>query len=147
MNKLYAAYGSNLNLEQMAYRCPNSIVHSKGVIEDYKLKFSYHLDIVPSKGDIVPILLWDIADSDWAYLDMYEGVKGGYYKRENVKVKTDNGEEVEAIVYVMCGQHEYEMPSESYWQTCEQGYMDCGFAIKYLNAALVEAYTNVEEVI
>ena len=45
---LYAAYGSNMNLEQMAFRCPYSVVVGKGMINNYKLKFSYHADIVPS---------------------------------------------------------------------------------------------------
>ena len=37
--KLYVAYGSNLNKEQMKYRCPDSKVYATGVIEDYELQF------------------------------------------------------------------------------------------------------------
>ena len=31
---LYAAYGSNINLEQMAYRCPNSTVAGTAMLEN-----------------------------------------------------------------------------------------------------------------
>ena len=30
MKRLYVAYGSNLNLEQMSYRCPTAKVYGKG---------------------------------------------------------------------------------------------------------------------
>ena len=38
-NKLYVAYGSNLNLEQMARRCPTAKVVGIGVLKDYQLTF------------------------------------------------------------------------------------------------------------
>ena len=37
--KLYMAYGSNLNLYQMAYRCPTAQVAGKAVLKDYELLF------------------------------------------------------------------------------------------------------------
>lgn len=39
MSKLYVAYGSNLNLKQMAYRCPTATLVGTGVIENYELQF------------------------------------------------------------------------------------------------------------
>lgn len=38
MSKIYVAYGSNLNKEQMAYRCPTARFLGTGVIEDYELQ-------------------------------------------------------------------------------------------------------------
>ena len=35
--QLYIAYGSNINLEQMAYRCPHSKVVGTSEIKDYEL--------------------------------------------------------------------------------------------------------------
>ena len=35
--RLYIAYGSNINLEQMAYRCPNSKVVGKEMLKGYEL--------------------------------------------------------------------------------------------------------------
>ena len=37
--KIYCAYGSNMNLEQMSHRCPNAKVIGKGKLENYKLTF------------------------------------------------------------------------------------------------------------
>ena len=35
--KLYIAYGSNLNLKQMKYRCPTAKLLDIGVVENYEL--------------------------------------------------------------------------------------------------------------
>ena len=40
--KLYAAYGSNINLEQMAYRCPHSTVAGTAMLKGYELQFRHH---------------------------------------------------------------------------------------------------------
>ena len=139
---LYAAYGSNMHLEQMAYRCPDSRVVGKGMIRDYKLKFSYHADIVPSEGDFVPVVLWEVPEIDFLSLDRYEGVRGGYYKRVNLPVETSKGKK-NAIVYVMCGQHDYQMPSESYYQIIKTGYEDNKISRRYLYNAIIECAKEV----
>ena len=61
----YAAYGSNINLEQMAYRCPYSHVIGKGKVLNYRLVFNFHADIIPANGVDTPVLIWEIDDSDW----------------------------------------------------------------------------------
>ena len=38
-NIIYAAYGSNMNLRQMARRCHSAKVIGVGVLENYKLTF------------------------------------------------------------------------------------------------------------
>lgn len=139
---LYAAYGSNMHLGQMAYRCPDSRVVGKGMIRDYKLKFSYHADIVPSEGDFVPVVLWEVPEIDFLSLDHYEGVRGGYYERINLPVETSKGKK-NAIVYVMCGQHDFQMPSESYYQTIKTGYEDNKISRRYLYNAIIECAKEV----
>ena len=37
--QLYFAYGSNINLEQMAWRCPGAEVFGPAVLEGYELLF------------------------------------------------------------------------------------------------------------
>lgn len=141
---LYAAYGSNMNLEQMAYRCPFSRVVGKGIIENYKLKFSYHADIVPADGECVPVVLWEVPEYDFHTLDCYEGVKGGYYKRVNLPVRINNGNIKDAIVYVMCGEHEFSMPSETYYLIIKQGYKDNKISQRYLYNAIIECAEEEE---
>ena len=55
--KLNAAYGSNLSVSQMAYRCPEAKIVGTGKINDYKLVFRYHADIEKSVGSYVPVLV------------------------------------------------------------------------------------------
>ena len=84
----YIAYGSNINLEQMKYRCPNSKVIGKGIVKYWKLYFNLHADIryTGNEGDVVPVLIWDIADEDWTALDRYEGYPK-YYITKNYKTQ------------------------------------------------------------
>ena len=50
-----------------------------------------------------------------------------------------NGEEVEAMIYIMNGNRPIETPSVSYYDTIEQGYKENGLDLKYLETALANA--------
>ena len=52
---LYFAYGSNMDLYQMNYRCPSSEVMGNVTLNDYKLAFRGHgfATVLPSPGDAV----------------------------------------------------------------------------------------------
>ena len=43
----YLAYGSNLNENQMRYRCPNAVKVGTLMLDDYQLEFRVFLTIVP----------------------------------------------------------------------------------------------------
>ena len=57
--KLYFAYGSNMNLNQMAFRCPDSEVVDTVRLEGYRLAFCMNgggngvATILPEKGSCV----------------------------------------------------------------------------------------------
>lgn len=140
---LYVAYGSNMNLEQMKYRCPHSTVKGKGKLKGWKLVFNVHADVIKGKkNDEVPVLLWDIDDLDWKRLDRYEGCPF-YYIRKNIKVKTDSGETVNAIIYVMTNERKGICPpSREYFDTCKTGYMENKIDTRYLYDALEFAVEN-----
>ena len=55
--KFYIAYGSNLNLEQMADRCPTARVVGATVLDDYQLVFQRVATIVPRPGAKVPVAI------------------------------------------------------------------------------------------
>lgn len=55
--QLYIAYGSNINLEQMAFRCPHSSVVGDSEIKDYELEFRGVATIVPKENASVPVLI------------------------------------------------------------------------------------------
>ena len=61
MNKrYYIAYGSNLNVYQMRFRCPNARIIGTAVMPDYELLFKgsktgSYLTIEPKDGSSVPL--------------------------------------------------------------------------------------------
>lgn len=141
---LYLAYGSNMNLKQMAYRCPNSNVVCNGELKGWKLVFNMHLDVIKTnnKKDVVPVVVWDIDEKDWNRLDMYEGYPN-YYIKKHVDVRLENGEYKKAIVYVMADNMKgIAPPMRSYFETCEQGYIDNRIDVKYLYEALKYSIDN-----
>lgn len=38
--KIYVAYGSNINTEQMMFRCPDAEIYATGMVQDYELSFN-----------------------------------------------------------------------------------------------------------
>ena len=83
--RLYIAYGSNLNLEQMGRRCPTAEVVGTAMLKDWRLRFrggdhSAVATIERDKGFQVPVLVWRIQPRDEAALDRYEGFPFLYRK-------------------------------------------------------------------
>ena len=72
-DRLYIAYGSNLNLPQMEQRCPYAKVVGASEIKNYELLFRGVATVEPKEGATVPVLLWKIEPLDEAALDRYEG--------------------------------------------------------------------------
>lgn len=141
--KYYLAYGSNLNIRQMRYRCPTAKPIGITVIPDYELlykgsKTGAYLTIEPKKNGIVPIAVWKVSDDDEKRLDAYEGCPTFYYKKElRLPVKLRNGKtkKVDAFIYVMHEERRHGIPSLTYIRICEEGYRNFGFDSKFLDAA------------
>lgn len=138
MERLYIAYGSNLNLEQMAARCPTAKVVGATRLEDRKLVFrgAKGLSVAtvePCEGIDVPVLLWDLQPQDEAALDRYEGYPN-FYRKEDAQVDID-GERITAMVYVMNEGHPLGQPSPNYYATIFNGYLAAGFDVEFLRHA------------
>lgn len=127
---LYIAYGSNLNLPQMACRCPTAKLAGAGEIKDYELLFrggrrGAVATVEPFKGASVPVLLWKIRPADEQSLDRYEGYPH-FYRKEVLPVKL-NGKTHPAMMYVMNDGHPFGAPSDYYLGTILEGYETAGF--------------------
>lgn len=138
--RLYVAYGSNLNLAQMTYRCPRAKLLGTGVINGYELQFkgfpsSAYATIAPKEGASVPVGVWEIQPSDERSLDRYEGYPSHYFK-ENVPVQMQDGSEVKGMVYIMNQRMKFGLPSTHYYKVVHQGYLDCGLDTQVLNEAV-----------
>ena len=115
--RLYVAYGSNLNLTQMAFRCPTAKVVGKGELKDYELLFrggrrGAVATVEPKEGSAVPVLIWDIQKGDEESLDLYEGYPN-FYDKQMIEVEMD-GKTISAMVYVMTPGHSFGIPSDHY---------------------------------
>ena len=131
---LYFAYGSNLNLDQMAVRCPDSKAIGPGTLYGYKLMFRQHLDVEKDYRSKTEGTLFVISDSDLKNLDRYEGVPH-YYTRELVYV-VSYGRRYKAYVYIMRNQHHTSPPSVGYWGSVSEGYKHCHMSRRGLYRAL-----------
>lgn len=137
--RLYVAYGSNLNLSQMALRCPDSQIYGTGVLKNWELLFrgsptNSHATIKRHSGKSVPVLVWSISEADEQQLDRYEGFPVYYYKKD-VMVNID-GKKKKAMVYIMNERRLPGIPSVRYVQTIRQGYIDNGLDLEFLEEAL-----------
>lgn len=137
----YLCYGSNMNLEQMAYRCPQSKVVGTAMLKDYELEFRGVATIVPKKGSEVPVLIWEIGQLDEVALDRYEGFPSLYGKELfNVEV---NGEIMDCMAYTMNG-GDIAPPNLSYYNAIKRGYEENGLDTGYLITALENSINGVK---
>lgn len=136
----YLAYGSNLNVEQMRYRCPDATIVGTAVIKDYRLMFKgsqtgAYLTIEPEVGCSVPVAVWKVSERDIASLDRYEGYPTFYYKK-TMNVYCSDGHRHKSFVYIMHEDRVLGIPSEYYVRTCIDGYRSFGFDLAVLDEAV-----------
>lgn len=138
--RLYIAYGSNLNLEQMKHRCPTAEVVGTAELKNWRLRFrggshSAVATIEREQGFTVPVLIWRIQPEDEVALNRYEGFPFLY--RKETLCLTVNGKRVRAMVYIMNeAGHPYGIPSAGYLNTIREGYESAGFNVSILYDAV-----------
>ena len=133
---IYLAYGSNINLEQMAFRCPHSKVIGTAQIKDYELEFRGVATIVPKEGATVPILVWDLDKRDLPSMNRYEGYPR-LYRQEKLDFQVD-GKTQKGMAYLM-NYGEKAVPSRSYYNTILQGCRENRLDVSFLKQAFDNA--------
>ena len=141
--RYYIAYGSNLSVGQMRFRCPDAKVAGTAVLKDWKLSFKVHATIEPCEGRTVPVLVWEISGRDEENLDHYEGYPTYYHKQEmEIALKDQEGKDagdITAMVYIMDERHGLRIPMKGYYDVLKEGYERFGFDGEILKQALNEA--------
>lgn len=140
LEELYFAYGSNLNLGQMAVRCPQARVVGKAVLEGYELAFRRGvLTILPKEGGRVNGLLWRVNAWDELTLDRYEGYPH-LYRKETLTVQTEQGP-LAVTAYTMTAPYceRTQPPTSTYLQTVLDGCRMAGFDPKAVLQAAARA--------
>ena len=136
---IYLAYGSNIHIGQMQFRCPTAEVLGTSTLHGYRLVFNGVATIEPDPNRSVPVLLWDIKPADEIPLDRYEGYPQ-LYRRETVQVEL-NGKTVDAMVYIMNSKG-IAPPSPFYYDVIRKGYEMNGLDIAVLEQARQESLTK-----
>ncbi len=96
----YFAYGSNLNVAQMAARCPDAINPTPARLDhhDWLINQRGVATVEPFHGSVVHGVVWQLSDRDLKVLDSAEGVPVRY-RRDRLTVHTDDGS-TDAWVYI-----------------------------------------------
>ena len=143
--RYYIAYGSNLNIPQMRWRCPSARIIGISEIPDYRLLFKgsqsgAYLTIEPSQGDSVPVGVWEVTAEDELALDHYEGYPKFYYKAEMelpvTGIRSGRTRMRTVFVYIMDESRPFGIPAKYYVDTCRQGYRAFGFDQNKLTEAI-----------
>ena len=135
---LYFAYGSNINLDQMQYRCPDATVYGQAVLDNYDLRFrgSGVATVEPKEGACVYGLLWELTDKCEASLDRYEGYPRLYIK-QTLEVRTFDGQRVPVMAYIMNPELHLKpsLPPRDYYLGIKAGYEQNGLPVGCLKYA------------
>ena len=85
----YFAYGSNMWAKQMQDRCPHHRLVGLGSLKGYRWIISSrgYANVVKSPPSMVFGVVYEISDSDERYLDRYEGVACGSYRKALLSVE------------------------------------------------------------
>ena len=128
MNQLYFAYGANLSVDSMAWRCPRAQPVTSFYLRDWRLELHCHATIRPSPGDTVAGALWRITPDCEASLDRFEGYPV-YYRKQTL--------EQDGIRFMV-----YEMnrplsgsPGQGYVDLLVEGYQDWQLPLNALHQA------------
>lgn len=146
--RYYIAYGSNLNVEQMEWRCPGAAPIGWCKLEGWRLAFKgsktgSYLTIEKAEGHDLPVVVWEISKANEVSLDRYEGWPIFYYKKAfklELELFDGSKQKMQAFAYIMAEDHPYGIPSEYYIKTCAYGYDEFGFDLEYLKEAFIYSY-------
>jgi hypothetical protein len=97
---LYFAYGSNMDVEAMARRCPRAKPLGLARLARHRLAIMREGWLTAArdlKSDVHGVL-WDVAFADMRALDQYEGLAGGLYAKAVQPVIGERGAK-QALIY------------------------------------------------
>ncbi|MCW2554695.1 MAG: hypothetical protein JWR78_4476 [Mycobacterium sp.] len=128
----YFAYGSNLDVTQMARRCPDATDPRPATLADHDWLINERgvATVEPLDGAQVHGVLWQVSDHDLDVLDSAEGVPVRY-RRDLMTVQTADGP-TDAWVYV---DHRVEpgAPREGYLERIIDGAVHHGLPQRWLD--------------
>ena len=130
---LYFAYGSNINQEQMAFRCSDASPAALAYVQNFKFIINEIgvATIIPASDSVVRGVLWQISKSDEDQLDIYEGVSSNLYTKESSNVSVGD-ENIDALVYIATNS-EFGKPRKNYLEIIINGIVSFNGDEEWLN--------------
>lgn len=134
--KLYFAYGSNMSLEQMRRRCPESRRLGQARLAGYRWIITQrgYANVVSEADGEVEGILYALSSADQKRLDNFEGVAAGQYHTCMCLVQHE-GRNVEALVYIDPIVEE-GTPQEEYIHRINAALVDARLSAAYVNQAI-----------
>ncbi len=117
----YFAYGSNLRIDRKLERTGAIRRVRLACLKDYRFAFNkagmneVYANIVPCVGDVVWGAVYLCSAQAMIWLDEYEGVKVGHYRRIPVEVETADGQNIQAETYIAVEGFIIEVGRPSKW--------------------------------
>ena len=141
MVPFYFAYGSNLDLNQMSHRCPDSELVSPSRLDGHELRFVGYSNtwrggvatIHPAPGKTVPGLIYRMTPTDFDRLDEHESG----YERRIIHVPDEAGMLTPAQTYLHLQPEERCVPSSTYAAVIAHAYGRMGVDLDLLKEALL----------
>ena len=117
----YFAYGSNMALDQMKLRCPDSSLIGPAQLKNHRLDFTRFssgwncgvADVIDDPSQSVWGLLFSISKRDLIALDRYEGYPT-CYSRKMVSVFCNEELHEDTIVYYVVSKSSFQKPNKEY---------------------------------
>jgi cation transport regulator ChaC len=145
----YFAYGSNLARDRMEERTGRIREERRARLDGYRIAFNKRdtdgtgkANIIPDQTGTVWGVVYRCSPQALADMDRHEGVSGGHYHRQQICVRVDSGDELEAVTYV-AGKAFIDdslTPSPEYLQIILRGAREHGLPDDYI--AGLEALGN-----
>lgn len=153
-SSLYFGYGSNLWLAQMKRRCPESNFVGVALLRDWRWMVTIrgYANVVPSTGDVVYGLVYELSAEDEMILDRYEGVPISYVKEtfslEYVGVEEGAVGKFDGLVYVDVERVVDDKPKAEYIHRMNMGIKDAlikGVPETYIDSSLRPFIPKVDD--
>ena len=98
----YFAYGSNMDVRQMALRCPAAVILDSASLPAHAFLINTRgvATVIPAPNQVVHGVLWEISPADESNLDRYEGVASGLYRKDIARVRATDGTDKDALIYL-----------------------------------------------
>lgn len=146
---IYAAYGSNMDPEQMLERAPHSPTSGTGWLVGWRLTFGGEdigwegalATVVEDPAEQVFVVLYDVTPEDERRLDRWEGSELDIHQKIRLRVQTLDGS-VLAWLYVLDA-YEGGLPSARYLGVMADAAESAGAPEDYVRALRTRPCANV----